>query len=86
MTADKFVQPDTLLILALGLVAFVLDTAGGLILTLMAYPAIRTFTPTPIQMDKAFINVVIGKESETAARACSLILATNIETSESLSA
>ena len=29
MTADKFVRPDTLLILALGLVAFVFDTAGG---------------------------------------------------------
>ena len=28
MTADKFVRPDTLLILALGLVAFVFDTAG----------------------------------------------------------
>ena len=29
MTADKFVQPDTLLILALGLIAFIFDTAGG---------------------------------------------------------
>ena len=29
MTADQFVRPDTLLILALCLVAFVLDTAGG---------------------------------------------------------
>ena len=29
MTADKFVRPDTLLILALGLVAFIFDTAGG---------------------------------------------------------
>lgn len=29
MTADKFVKPDTLLILALGLVAFIFDTAGG---------------------------------------------------------
>ena len=29
MTADKFAQPDTLLILALGLVAFIFDTAGG---------------------------------------------------------
>lgn len=28
-TADKFVRPDTLLILALGLVAFIFDTAGG---------------------------------------------------------
>ena len=31
MTADKFVQPDTLLILALGLVAFVFDTVGGVL-------------------------------------------------------
>ena len=31
MTADKFVQPDTLLILALGLLAFVFDTAGGVL-------------------------------------------------------
>ena len=30
MTADKFVRPDTLLILALGLVAFVFDTAAGI--------------------------------------------------------
>ena len=31
ITADKFVRPDTLLILALGLVAFVFDTAGGVL-------------------------------------------------------
>ncbi len=31
MTADKFVQLDTLLILALGLVAFIGDTAGGVL-------------------------------------------------------
>ena len=31
MTADKFVRPDTLLILALGLVAFVFDTIGGVL-------------------------------------------------------
>ncbi len=31
LTADKFVKPDTLLILALGLVAFVFDTAGGVL-------------------------------------------------------
>jgi len=31
MTADKFVQPDTLLILALGLVAFIFDTVGGVL-------------------------------------------------------
>ncbi len=31
MTADKFLQPATLLILALGLFAFIFDTAGGII-------------------------------------------------------
>ena len=31
MTADKFVRPDTLLIMALGLVAFIFDTAGGVL-------------------------------------------------------
>lgn len=31
MTADQFVRSDTLLILALGLVAFVMDTAGGVL-------------------------------------------------------
>ena len=31
MTADKFVKPDTLLILALGLFAFVFDTIGGVL-------------------------------------------------------
>ena len=31
MTADKFLKPDTLLILGLGLIAFVVDTAGGVL-------------------------------------------------------
>lgn len=31
MTADKFVTPETLLILLLGLAAFVLDTVGGVL-------------------------------------------------------
>ena len=31
MTAEQFVRPDTLLILALGLVAFVGDTVGGVL-------------------------------------------------------
>jgi oxaloacetate decarboxylase beta subunit len=31
MTADKFLQPETLLILGLGLVAFIVDTAGGVL-------------------------------------------------------
>ena len=31
MTAAKFVRPDTLLIMALGLVAFIFDTAGGVL-------------------------------------------------------
>lgn len=32
MTAEKFIQPATLLILSLGLVAFIVDTAGGVLL------------------------------------------------------
>ncbi len=31
MTADKFLKPDTLLIMGLGLVAFIVDTAGGVL-------------------------------------------------------
>jgi len=31
MTADKFLQVDTLIIMALGLVAFIVDTAGGVL-------------------------------------------------------
>ena len=31
MTADKFLKPDTLLIMGLGLVAFIADTAGGVL-------------------------------------------------------
>ncbi len=31
MTADAFLNPQTLMILALGLVAFIFDTAGGVI-------------------------------------------------------
>jgi len=31
MTADKFLKPDTLLILGLGLIAFIVDTAGGVL-------------------------------------------------------
>ncbi|NTV89178.1 MAG: sodium ion-translocating decarboxylase subunit beta [Clostridiales bacterium] len=31
MTADKFLQPTTLMILAMGLVAFIFDTAGGVL-------------------------------------------------------
>ena len=31
MTADKFLQPSTLIIIALGLVAFIFDTAGGVL-------------------------------------------------------
>ncbi len=39
-------------------------------------PAIRTFIPTPIQIDTAFINVVIGKDRETAVNAFLLNRAT----------
>jgi oxaloacetate decarboxylase beta subunit len=31
MTADRFLKPDTLLIMGLGLVAFIVDTAGGVL-------------------------------------------------------
>ncbi len=31
MTADKFLKPATLLIMALGLIAFIVDTAGGVL-------------------------------------------------------
>lgn len=51
MTADKFVKPDTLLILALGLVAFVFDTAGGV----MFAKLLNLFLPA----DKK-INPMIG--------------------------
>ena len=40
MTADKFVRPDTLLILALGLVAFVFDTIGGVLVAVFFCMAI----------------------------------------------
>ena len=41
------------------------------------YPAISTFTPTPIQIDVAFIKVVMGNDRETAVKAFSLSRATN---------
>ena len=41
------------------------------------YPAISTFTPTPIQIDAAFIKVVMGNDRETAVKAFSLSRATN---------
>ena len=40
------------------------------------YPAITTFTPTPIQMDAAFMSVVMGKDRDTAASAFSPSCAT----------
>ncbi|HIZ49023.1 sodium ion-translocating decarboxylase subunit beta [uncultured Subdoligranulum sp.] len=51
MTADKFVKPDTLLILALGLVAFIFDTAGGVLFAKL----LNVFLPA----DKK-INPMIG--------------------------
>ena len=48
MTADQFVRPDTLLILALGLVAFVFVTAGGVLfanLINLFLPAGRKLNP-----------------------------------------
>ena len=53
---------------------------GGICLVLLflpRYPAISTFTPTPIQIDAAFISVVIGNDRETAVSAFSLNRATN---------
>ena len=51
MTADQFVRPDTLLILALGLVAFVMDTAGGVLFAKL----LNLFLPA----DKK-VNPIIG--------------------------
>ena len=51
MTADKFVRPDTLLILALGLVAFVFDTAGGVFFAKL---------PTPFPPQVMQLNPMIG--------------------------
>lgn len=48
MTADRFVTPETLLILALGLAAFVFDTAGGVLfakLLNLFLPAERRINP-----------------------------------------
>lgn len=48
MTAEKFVRADTLLILALGLLAFVMDTAGGVLfakLLNLFLPADRKINP-----------------------------------------
>ena len=51
MTADKFVRPDTILILALGLFAFVFDTAGGVLFA----KALNLFLP-----EGKKINPMIG--------------------------
>ena len=37
MTGDSFIRPESLLILAMGLLAFVIDTAGGLLLGKLFY-------------------------------------------------
>jgi len=50
MVADQFLAPETLLILALGLVAFVMDTAGGVLFAKL----INLFTP------KNKVNPMIG--------------------------
>ena len=57
MTADKFVQPDTLLILALGLVAFVFDTVGGVLFAKL----LNLFLP-----EGKKINPMIGAAGITA--------------------
>ncbi len=53
MTAEKFLSPETLLILALGLVAFVVDTAGGVLFAKL-YNVVMKLTGKPL------INPMIG--------------------------
>ena len=53
MSADKFLQPSTLLILALGLVAFIVDTAGGVLFA-------KLFNLILKAMHKDPINPMIG--------------------------
>ena len=48
MSADKFVNPVTLLILALGLVAFIVDTAGGVLFAKLINVILRALGKDPI--------------------------------------
>ena len=65
MTADQFVRPDTLLILALGLVAFVMDTAGGVLFAKL----LNLFLPA----DKK-INPMIGAAGISAFPMCGRVV------------
>lgn len=47
MTAQRFVRPDTMLILGLGLIAFVLDTAGGVLFAKL----LNVFLPADKQLN-----------------------------------
>ena len=48
MTGENFANPLTLLILAMGLVAFALDTAGGVISALLRWRRTRTWRRSPL--------------------------------------
>ncbi len=48
MSADKFLNTSTLLILGLGLVAFVIDTAGGVLFAKLFNILLKTFGKEPI--------------------------------------
>ena len=70
MTADKFVRPDTLLILALGLVAFVFDTAGGVLFGKLMYkldgktnPLIGSAGVSAVPM-AARVSQVVGQQAD----------------------
>ena len=53
MTANQFLSPETLLILGLGLIAFVVDTAGGVLFAKLYNVVMRL-------MNKPLINPMIG--------------------------
>ena len=48
MSADKFLNTDTLLIMGLGLVAFIIDTAGGVLFAKLFNVVLRIFKKDPI--------------------------------------
>jgi len=48
MSADKFLNPSTLLILGLGLIAFIVDTAGGVLFAKLFNVILKIFKKDPI--------------------------------------
>ena len=48
MTADQFLSPETLLIMGLGLVAFIFDTAGGVLFAKLYNLIMRIMKKDPI--------------------------------------